>query len=48
MESEQQLAFVARQPILDPAGLVFGYELLYRAREGDVTCTTPGDVATPS
>ena len=45
MESEQQLAFVARQPILDPAGLVFGYELLYRAREGDVTCTAPGDVA---
>ena len=37
--------YVARQPILDGAGQVFGYELLYRAREEDATCATPGDVA---
>ena len=28
---------VARQPILDHAGHIFGYELLYRAAEGDST-----------
>jgi c-di-GMP-related signal transduction protein len=41
----QQLAYVARQPILDGAGQVFGYELLYRAREDDLSCAAPGDVA---
>ena len=41
----QHLVYIARQPILDGAGQVFGYELLYRAREEDATCATPGDVA---
>src|SRR4029078_2431557 len=31
----QHLVYIARQPILDGAGQVFGYELLYRAREED-------------
>src|SRR4051812_8573256 len=42
----QHLVYVARQPILDHAGQVFGYELLYREREGDGSCAAPGDIAT--
>lgn len=44
----QRVVYIARQPILDHAGQVFGYELLYRARETDSTCTVSGDVATAS
>ena len=34
-----QLTFVARQPILDEARQVFGYELLYRAAQADTSAT---------
>jgi EAL and modified HD-GYP domain-containing signal transduction protein len=37
--------YIARQPILDHAGQVFGYELLYRANGADATCEAGGDVA---
>ena len=37
--------YIARQPILHSSGRVFGYELLYRASEEDVACTTAGDAA---
>ncbi len=43
-----QLVYVARQPILDHAGQVFGYELLHRARETDTQCLASGDAATAS
>ncbi len=33
--------FVARQPIVDQAGRVFGYELLYRANDIESTCSGP-------
>ena len=36
---------VARQPILDHVGRVYGYELLYRARADAIACTTTGDLA---
>jgi EAL and modified HD-GYP domain-containing signal transduction protein len=36
---------IARQPILDAKGHVFGYELLYRATQSSTTCTAEGDVA---
>ncbi len=36
---------VARQPILDSIGRVFGYELLYRAETTATNCTAPGDLA---
>src|SRR5687767_5441039 len=36
---------VARQPILDAHGVVFGYELLYRATMTDTSCTADGDLA---
>jgi EAL and modified HD-GYP domain-containing signal transduction protein len=36
---------VARQPILDSVGRVFGYELLYRAGSASTECTAPGDLA---
>src|SRR5690349_775505 len=36
---------VARQPILDEKGHVFGYELLYRATQTDTSCTAEGDLA---
>jgi EAL and modified HD-GYP domain-containing signal transduction protein len=36
---------VARQPILDQLGRVFGYELLYRATSDATSCTAPGDLA---
>jgi EAL and modified HD-GYP domain-containing signal transduction protein len=38
-------AYVARQPILDPAGQVFGYELLYRAAADAVSCQDSRDLA---
>jgi EAL and modified HD-GYP domain-containing signal transduction protein len=38
-------AYVARQPILDPTGQVFGYELLYRAAADAVSCQDPRDMA---
>ena len=37
--------YVARQPILDAQGDVFGYELLYRAAASETACSAPGDVA---
>jgi c-di-GMP-related signal transduction protein len=36
---------VARQPILDLAGRVYGYELLYRSSSDATSCTTEGDIA---
>jgi EAL and modified HD-GYP domain-containing signal transduction protein len=36
---------VARQPILNAAGKVFGYELLYRAAAADASCREAHDVA---
>jgi EAL and modified HD-GYP domain-containing signal transduction protein len=36
---------VARQPILDERGRVFGYELLYRREASDTSCTADGDLA---
>jgi EAL and modified HD-GYP domain-containing signal transduction protein len=38
-------AYVARQPILDGGGQVFGYELLYRAGAEAVSCQDPHDLA---
>lgn len=38
-------AYVARQPILDASGQVFGYELLYRAAADAVSCQDPRDLA---
>lgn len=40
-----ELTFVARQPILDEARQVFGYELLYRAAKADAACVADTDVA---
>jgi c-di-GMP-related signal transduction protein len=37
--------YVARQPILDERGRVFGYELLYRGAPGDTACTIDGNLA---
>jgi c-di-GMP-related signal transduction protein len=37
--------FVARQPILNTAGHVFGYELLYRAGADASSCEVPTDLA---
>src|SRR6185436_4777249 len=37
--------YVARQPILEANGQVFGYELLYRATQTDTSCTAEGDLA---
>ena len=47
IESDIQpaLTFVARQPILDETGRVFGYELLYRDRETDTACVMESDAA---
>jgi c-di-GMP-related signal transduction protein len=36
---------VARQPILEANGQVFGYELLYRATQTATSCTAEGDLA---
>lgn len=41
----RQLIHVARQPILDAARRVHGYELLYRARGTDQSCSDTGDAA---
>ena len=38
-------AFVARQPILDASGHVFGYELLYRAAADATSCQDSRDLA---
>jgi EAL and modified HD-GYP domain-containing signal transduction protein len=38
-------AYVARQPILDQTGQVFGYELLYRAAADAESCDDPHDLA---
>lgn len=38
-------AYVARQPILDASGQVFGYELLYRAAADAISCQDPRDMA---
>ena len=38
-------AYVARQPILNVGGKVFGYELLYRAAAADHSCREEQDVA---
>ena len=40
--------YVARQPILDERGRVFGYELLYRHSAGATACVADGDVASAS
>ncbi len=46
MESDRSATVcVARQPILDDAGRVFGYELLYRADPGATACLATGDFA---
>ena len=37
--------YIARQPILDDHGGVFGYELLYRAAPGDVSCSLESNLA---
>jgi EAL and modified HD-GYP domain-containing signal transduction protein len=37
--------YVARQPIFDNQGRVFGYELLYREAAGDTTCSAEHDLA---
>ena len=42
---QRKTVFVARQPILDQSGRVFGYELLYRGSAGETACTTSGDLA---
>ena len=39
---------VARQPILDERGQVFGYELLYRGAPGDTACVVKSDLASAS
>jgi c-di-GMP-related signal transduction protein len=42
---ESEAVHVARQPILDQRGRVFGYELLYRNAAGDTSCIADGDLA---
>jgi EAL and modified HD-GYP domain-containing signal transduction protein len=42
---ESETLHVARQPILDERGRVFGYELLYRRAASDVSCMADGDLA---
>jgi c-di-GMP-related signal transduction protein len=39
------IVHLARQPILDAQGSVFGYELLYRGALSDTSCTADGDLA---
>lgn len=39
---QEHRVFIARQPIVDRAGRVFGYELLYRQRETDSACNRQG------
>ena len=40
--------YIARQPILDVNGHVFGYELLYRAAPGDTACVAEAEMASAS
>jgi EAL and modified HD-GYP domain-containing signal transduction protein len=40
--------YIARQPILDEHGRVFGYELLYRAAPGDASCSLESELASAS
>ncbi len=40
--------YIARQPILDEHGRVFGYELLYRAAAGDAACSLESELASAS
>jgi EAL and modified HD-GYP domain-containing signal transduction protein len=40
--------YIARQPILDEHGRVFGYELLYRAALGDASCSIESELASAS
>lgn len=42
---ESEALHIARQPILDERGRVFGYELLYRRDADDTTCTADGNLA---
>src|SRR6188768_3638973 len=44
-DTPPDLIFVARQPILDEARRVFGYELLYRGSQTDSACVMDSDVA---
>ena len=44
-ETSRATVHVARQPILNAKGAVFGYELLYRAAQTDTACTAEGDLA---
>lgn len=41
----EELRFVARQPILDGAGRLFAYELLYRSAADDLECMLDDDQA---
>ncbi len=41
----REAIYVARQPILDASGNVFGYELLYRAGAQDTSCLGSRDLA---
>jgi EAL and modified HD-GYP domain-containing signal transduction protein len=43
--SNRSNVYVARQPILNTAGQVFGYELLYREIASDTGCTVETDAA---
>ena len=44
----QTALYVARQPILDEHGRVFGYELLYRGAANDTACVVRADIASAS
>ena len=44
----QTALYVARQPILDEHGRVFGYELLYRGAADDTACVERAEVASAS
>jgi c-di-GMP-related signal transduction protein len=41
----RETVYVARQPILDRSGRVYGYELLYRDAAAAQACIAPGDFA---
>lgn len=44
----QSALYVARQPILDEHGRVFGYELLYRGAANDTACVVRAGIASAS
>jgi EAL and modified HD-GYP domain-containing signal transduction protein len=44
-DAPPRLVHVARQPIFDARGQVFGYELLYRAGSGETSCVIPSNIA---